>query len=89
MSKKDDSIKTALGFIEEVPMPTEQQKDKMLNHVLAACREETVSGFDSLREIVITYPWRFAFTASAIQAVILTMIFGTQYTNLFLGFFGG
>jgi hypothetical protein len=89
MRKKDDPMQKAFDFLQEDSLPTEQQKDKMLDCVLTECKKETVSGFDRLREIVITYPWRVAFTAAAVQTAVCTMIFGTQYTNLILGFFGG
>lgn len=89
MIQKDDSMKKALASIKQESVPTEQQKERMLGNILAACEDENVSGFVWFKKTVITYPWRVAFAVSAAQAVILTIIFGTQYTNLFLSFFGG
>ena len=89
MTPKDDSLKKAFETLKQELIPTEQQKEKILSRILTECNEENVSGFGRLKKIVITYPWRVAFAASAVQAAVFTIIFGTQYTNLFLGFFGG
>lgn len=89
MAKKDDLLERAFGTLEENQGPTEQQKDIILNRILKECKTENVSGARRLKKLVISYPWRFAFAASAVQAVICTLIFGTRYTNLFLNFFGG
>lgn len=89
MAKKDDFMKKAFEVIEQDGLPTMKQKDKMLNHILMECEAEKTSGISKLKKLVVAYPWRFAFTASTVQAVAFTMIFGTQYTNLFLRFFGG
>lgn len=89
MAKKDELFERVFEELEQNGKPTEQQKDMMLNHILMQCKAENISGFGRLKRFVVAYPWRFAFTASAVQAVVFTMIFGTQYTNLFLNFFGG
>lgn len=89
MVKKDELFKRAFEVLEQDGKPTEQQKDMMLNRILTECKAENVSGVGKLKKLFVAYPWRFAFTASAVQAVVFTMIFGTQYTNMFLNFFGG
>jgi hypothetical protein len=89
MNQKDDFLKKALGLLKQESMPTKQQKDIMLDRILMECKRENVSGFGRLKKMVIIYPWRVAFTVSAVQAAVFTIIFGTRYTNLFLGFFGG
>ena len=89
MAKNDDLFERAFSALEQESRPTEQQKDRMLNRILMECKVENDSAFVRLKKMVVAYPWRVAFTASAVQAVVFTIIFGTQYTNLFLGFFGG
>lgn len=89
MSRKDEFFEKAFVILEQDGIPTEEQKAIMLNRIIMECKVENTSGIGRLKKMVITYPWRFAFTASAIQAVIFTTIFGTQYTNLLLNFFGG
>jgi len=87
MDKKDSSLKKAFEALEHNSLPTESQKEIMLNRIMLNC--ESASYFEKLKRIVVVYPWRLAFAASAVQTVAFTLIFGTQYTNLFLGVFGG
>lgn len=89
MAKKEDLLERAFKELEQEGKPTEQQKDNMLNRILMESEEENVSGLGRFKKLIAQYPWRVAFAASTVQAVAFTMIFGTQYTNLFLGFFGG
>lgn len=89
MPKKDDFFEKAFKVLEQGGIPTEQQKDMILNRILMECKAENTSGIGRFKKMVVAYPWRFAFMVSAVQAVVFTMIFGTQYTNLFLSFFGG
>lgn len=89
MAKKDDLFERAFEVLEQDGKPTEHQKEMMLNHILVECKAENVSGVEWLKRLVVINPWKFAFTTSAVQAVVFTMIFGTKYTNLFLSFFGG
>lgn len=89
MPRKDEFIEKAFEVFEQDGIPTEQQRDMMLSRILTECKAEDTSGIGKIKKMIVTYPWRFAFTASAVQAVVFTMIFGTQYTNLFLSFFGG
>lgn len=89
MPKKDELFEKAFEMLEQDGIPTEQQKEIMLNRILMECKAENTLGIGRFKKMVIAYPWRFAFTVSAVQAIVFTMIFGTQYTNLFLSFFGG
>lgn len=89
MDKKDSLLKKAFDALEHNSLPTESQKEIMLNRIMLGCEDENSSGIEKLKRIVIVYPWRLAFAASAVQAVAFTLIFGTQYTNLFIGVFGG
>lgn len=89
MLVKDELLNKAFETLEQDGKPTDQQKDIMLDHILTECTAEDVSYMGKIKKLIITYPWRFAFTAAAVQAVIFTIIFGTNYTNLFLSFFGG
>ena len=89
MDKKDSLLKKAFDALEHNSLPTESQKEIMLNRIMLECERENSSCIEKLKRIVIVYPWRLAFAASAVQAVAFTLIFGTQYTNLFIGVFGG
>lgn len=89
MPNKDELFEKAFEVLKQDGIPTEHQKNIMLNRILMECKAENTSGIGKLKKMIVVYPWRFAFTASAVQAVVFTMIFGTQYTNLFLSFFGG
>jgi|GEM_PF-1890157 len=63
----DDTIQTAFKVLGQDGKPTEQQKDRMLDHILLECNEEKAFGIGRLKEFIIAYPWRFAFSASAVQ----------------------
>lgn len=89
MNRNDDLFKKAFQELTQEGKPTEQQKDMMLNRILMEYESENVSRIDRIKNWVTQYPWRFAFIASGVQAVVFTLVIGTQYTNLFLGFFGG
>lgn len=89
MAKNNDLFERSFKVLEQSGKPTEQQKEMMLNHILTEYKAERASGVSRLRELIVAYPWRFAFSASAVQAIVFTMIFGTGYTNMFLNFFGG
>ena len=89
MGKNDDLFERAFKVLGQDGKPTEQQKDRMLDHILLECNEEKAFGIGRLKEFIIAYPWRFAFSTSAVQAIVFTMVFGTGYTNLFINFFGG
>lgn len=90
MKHQNDPFEKAFAALENAVRPTEAQKEKMLNQVLIDSRRldgDTV--LSRLWKWTSVYPWRFAFGVSAVQAIALTLIFGTQYTNIFLNFFGG
>lgn len=89
MAKNDDLFEKAFDMLKQEGLPTEQQKEVMLDRILMECKTENTSVVEKIKQIIISYPWRFAFIASAIQAVVFTLIFGTRYTNLFLNIFGG
>lgn len=89
MAKKDNFFDKAFDTLKDNVELTEQQKSTMLNNILSECHRQKVTGIDKIKEFITTYPWRFAFALSTVQAFIFTIAFGTQYTNLFLSFFGG
>jgi hypothetical protein len=90
MTKRDNLLERAFSTIKQASsLPTQRQKDIMLDRILNECKTNNSSIFIKIKNLVIAYPWRFAFTVSAVQSVVCTMIFGTKYTNLFLNFFGG
>jgi hypothetical protein len=90
MANLDNLLERAFLTIKETTtLPTRQQKDMMLDRILKECNSKKTSAFLKIRNMVITYPWRFAFTVSAVQTTVFTIVFGTKYTNLFFNFFGG
>lgn len=89
MPKKDEFFYKAFETLKQEGIPTEQQRDVMLDHILMESKTNNATVIGKIKALIISYPWRFAFTTSAVQAVVFTMIFGTQYTNWFLSFFGG
>lgn len=84
-----DPLKKAFDTLKEVDAPSVHQKEKMLNLILFEGRLQEDTPWQKFRTLVFVYPWRFAFGVSTAQAVVFTLFFGTQYTNLFLGFWGG
>ena len=88
MSRKDDFFENAFKTLQEEGLPIESQKASMLKNILANVQEND-SILMRIKQFVASYPWRTAFAASTLQAVVFTLIFGTRYTNLFLSFFGG
>ena len=88
MAKEDCFFDKAFGVLKDNTGLTEQQKDTMLSNILLECCKQETTGIGRLKELVITYPYSRV-SLSTVQALVFTMIFGTQYTNLFLSFFGG
>lgn len=89
MKEEKDPIAQIYHSIKEGPLPTDRQKDKMLDFILENNRLYNRTPGEKIRRWIIDYPWRFAFSLSAAQAVVGTLLFGTTYTHLFLRFFGG
>ena len=88
-NKQRDPLENAMDTLKNTLLPTAQQKENMLNQVLLDNQLYHHSAFSRIGQSIMVYPWRFAFGISTAQAVFGTLIFGTQYTNLFLSFFGG
>jgi hypothetical protein len=82
-------LKKALREPTKESLPTRQQKDAMLNKILMEGRQSNITIFTRFAQVVTVYPWRFAIAGSVLQAIVLTLLFGTKYTNLFLNYFGG
>jgi len=76
-------------ILENTALPTKQQKEKMLACILSEYRKYEASPSEKLFRLISAYPWRFAFGLSAVQAVLCTVIWGTEYTNMILKVFGG
>jgi hypothetical protein len=86
---EDQWFKEALsGFEQEVTL-SETQKEKMFTYVMNKSSRGLPAWQERLVNLITVYPWRFAFGVSAIQAVLGTLIWGTKYTNLLLGFMIG
>ncbi|HHV98723.1 MAG TPA: hypothetical protein GXX36_03975 [Clostridiaceae bacterium] len=84
--KKD---KGTYAVLKNASLPTEQQKEKMLAHILSEYRIYKSSPAEKLYRLIAAYPWRFALGLSTVQAVLCTMIWGREYTNLVLKILGG
>ena len=89
MKKSNDPFEGIFDSLKGESLPTGEQKEKMLHHVLTESRLRNNTALEKDGRWITTYPWRFAFGAAAVQAVVFTLIFGTQYTNLLLSLFGG
>ena len=90
LRENNDTIKKALEILQADIHPSIDQKEQMLKNILVEFRkEEKLNAFILLKQWITIYPWRFAFATSAVQAIVFTIIYGTKYTNLFLGFYGG
>jgi len=89
MKKNNDPFEGVFDSLKGESLPTSEQKEKMLHHVLTENRLQNNTVLEKVGRWITIYPWRFAFGAAAAQAVVFTLIFGTQYTNLLLGIFGG
>jgi len=88
MKKKNDPFAGAFDKLENTA-PTERQKQKMLSFILEESRLQERDFMQKLGEWIMVKPWRFAFCASALQAAAFSLMFGTRYTNLLMGIFGG
>lgn len=100
----DNFIEKSFASLNEISNPTQEQKQGMLSKVLfeANIKTNIQANIDSnihsnnqiidkrytFKNMVFVYPWRFALGASTIQAIVLTSIFGTKYTNLVFQFLG-
>lgn len=92
-SNSDEFIKNALKSIEEEAKPNPKQKQIMLENLLSQVQTgdeagKERSGLSRFRNMVTVYPWRFGFGVSAIQAVLFTLMFGSNYTNFVLQLLG-
>ena len=67
MAKEDYFFDKAFGVLKDNTGLTEQQKDTMLSNILLECCKQETTGIGRLKELVITYPWRFAFTLSTVH----------------------
>lgn len=69
-------------------LPTDEQKELILKNILM---ENKNSEQNTWRKRVMNFvtirPYRFAFSISAVQALLFTLIFGNDYTNLLLNIF--
>ena len=82
----DRFIEKSFETLNEISAPTNKQKETILQKVLIQSQSEKVFTRCSLKNIIVVYPWRFAFGASAIQAIALMILFGSNYTNIILQF---
>lgn len=86
MLNKDEFLVKALNSLKNEKSPTKQQKETMLNFILTNKKDQVSVKIEKIQELIFLYPWRFAFTISVLQSIIFTILFGTQYTNIFLSF---
>nr|WP_320024442.1 hypothetical protein [uncultured Acetobacterium sp.] len=84
----DDFIKSALQSLDDRSKPGQEQKQIMLENLLIRSQIEEASGMDRFKKMVTVYPWRFGFGVSAVQAILFTLMFGSNYTNFILQLLG-
>ncbi len=89
MNKSNDPFETIFDSLSDKTLPTQKQKDQMLTYVLMEGKAKDPSVFDKIGSWITVYPWRFAFGTAAMQAIVFTLLFGREYTNLLLSMFGG
>lgn len=87
-SNCDDFINKALKSLDEEAKPSEKQKQMILENLLIQVQTEETSRLSRFRNMVTIYPWRFGFGVSTIQAVLFTLMFGSNYTNFVLQLLG-
>lgn len=69
--------------------PTKEQKERMLQNILYEAESQRTNTWQQhIKAFIINRPYRFAFSISAIQAIVFTVLFGSNYTNLILNLFG-
>ena len=84
----DKLFEKSFESLNEVSTPTSEQKRIILQRVLIQSQSKKSSVLCNFKNMIVVYPWRFAFGASALQATILTIIFGSNYINFILQFMG-
>jgi hypothetical protein len=84
----DAFIGKSLEALNEISTPTMEQKYSILNTVLHQSKTQNASIILKIKNIVFINPWRFAIGASVFQAVALTGVFGSKYTNLIFQLLG-
>ncbi len=86
---EDKWFREALRGTEQEARLSEAQKEKMLSRVINASMPGEPVWRERLVRLATVYPWRLALGISALQVVLGTLIWGTEYTNLFIGFMIG
>ena len=87
--KNKDPFEGIFAGLQDTTLPTNEQKERMLNNILLQNRFQEITIWEIIDNWIAIYPWRFAFGAASVQTAACTLIFGTNYTNLFLSIFGG
>jgi hypothetical protein len=89
MKKNKDPFERIFDGLQVNTQPTNEQKTRILNQILIVSRFREMTFWEKVERWIFDYPWRFAFGFSTIQAVVCTLLFGTDYTNLLFSFWGG
>jgi hypothetical protein len=77
------------GMEQEAARLSEAQREKMLSGVIGATMPGEPFWRERLVRLATVYPWRLALGLSTLQVVLGTLIWGTKYTNLLIGFMMG
>lgn len=88
MKKKSDPLEKAFRQISCDTALSQVEKDEILRNVLMEAKNQQEEP-SPLYRLFSIYPWRIALGLSVLQACVLTLMFGTQYTNIILRVFGG
>lgn len=93
MEKDKQFFEDSFKNLDTVSKPTDEQKDRIYNGILNAVESNSMTQpkltTSPFKNLVINYPWRFAFGAAFIQTSICTLIFGANYTHFILKILGG
>ncbi|MHC5218328.1 hypothetical protein ACYSNR_16960 [Enterococcus sp. LJL128] len=89
-TKNDDFIKQSLEELasDKGIFPSSIQKQRMLAAIQSEVKITTTrSRKQRLKDFIVNRPYRFAFSFSAVQAVICALAFGNDYTEFILKLF--
>ncbi len=89
MTKREEKfLEDAFKEMAQMGELEELQKENLLQRILIEGRRE-VPFVVKLKNLIIVYPWRFAFGVSVVQTVSCTLLWGERYTRFIMQLIGG